>query len=224
MSSLPAAPALEAAASLASITVRYACSSSRSVNPTNPNNEVVCGAGSFRKMRGCTLSVLMKHLCAECGKSTHGFQCACHIPTDRQGDNRDGVVVNEYYFSQKGPGRLSPLAMLQCYASHVTRKHTEMALISTLLRLLSTDWVNLAAPTASSKKKAVPDPDLLKNLYNLDELEAMSKEHNNILDLLVNHCGGTDEAVSRIRRVKAQVEKKNNLDKFCYDYDAEADL
>jgi hypothetical protein len=95
--------------------------------------------------------------------------------------------------------------------------------MSTLLRLLSTDRVNLAAPTASSKKKAVPDPDLLKNLYNLDELEAMSKEHNNILDLLVNHCGGTDEAVSRIRRVKAQVEKKNNLDKFCYDYDAEAD-
>jgi hypothetical protein len=87
----------------------------------------------------------------------------------------------------------------------------------------STDRVNLAAPTASSKKKAAPDPDLLKNLYNLDELEARSKEHNNILALLVNHCGGTDEAVSRIPRVKARVEKKNNLDKFCYDSDAEAD-
>jgi hypothetical protein len=87
----------------------------------------------------------------------------------------------------------------------------------------STDRVNVAAPTASSKKKAAPDPDLLKNLYNLDELEARSKEHNNILALLVNHCGGTDEAVSRIPRVKARVEKKNNLDKFCYDSDAEAD-
>jgi hypothetical protein len=83
--------------------------------------------------------------------------------------------------------------------------------------------VNLAAPTASSKKKAAPDPDLLKNLYNLNELEARLKEHNNILALLVNHCGGKDEAVSRICRVKARVEKKNNLDKFCHDSDAEAD-
>jgi hypothetical protein len=43
----------------------------------------------------------MKHLCAECGKSTHGFQCAYRIPTDRQGDNRDGVVVNASLLSQK---------------------------------------------------------------------------------------------------------------------------
>ena len=56
-----------------------------------------------------------------------------------------------------------------------------------------------------------------------NQLEARSKEHNNILALLVNHCGGTDEAVSRISRVKTRVEKKNNLDKFCYDSDADSD-
>lgn len=61
------------------------------------------------------------------------------------------------------------------------------------------------------------------HIHVTNQLEVREKEHNNILASLVNHCGSKEEAVCRIRRVKAQVQKRNSLDKFCYDSDAGSD-
>jgi hypothetical protein len=170
MSSPPTAPAQEAAASLAALSKIPGLPPV--ANLTNPN-EVVCGAGSFCTMRGFPLSSSMKHLCAECGESTHGFHCAYHIRPDRQEDNRDGVVVNASLLSQKARDecQLGNATML-CIPCYKTTHENE-----SIVNAASTDGVNLAAataPTASSKT----DPDMLKNIYNLDHVEVTTQKTN----------------------------------------------
>jgi hypothetical protein len=175
MSSPPAAPVQEAAASLAALSNMPALP--LVANPTNPNNEVVCGAGSFCTMRGFPLSALMKHLCAECGESTHGFHCAYHIPPNRQEDNRDRVVVNASLLSQHAQDEcLLGNATMLCIPCYKTTHENG----SDINAAASTGGLDLAAPTASStsKKKASADPDLLKNLYTLDDVEVTTQKTN----------------------------------------------
>ena len=52
----------------------------------------------------------------------------------------------------------------------------------------------------------------------MEQYSTLESEHNSILNSFKNHCGGDMKQVkSRIKSVKQNVAKKNNLHQFCYD-------